>query len=129
MPPVHQDRAPNMRQGWRQKFDRQFSYKVTDGLNFDRSKKIASSNDIINLIKNIDNDLLDPAIMIAAEIKEILSVMMRQNGCHAAKMSGSGASCFGVFLEDKDLDAAYDNLVRVFPSYFIVKSNIYSNNI
>jgi 4-diphosphocytidyl-2-C-methyl-D-erythritol kinase len=111
------------------KFDQQFSYKVTNKVKFDHNQQSLSSNDIINLIKNIDNDLLDPAIMIAAEIKEILSVIVRQNGCHAAKMSGSGASCFGVFLKDEDLDLAYDNLVKFFPSYFIIKSRIYSNNI
>jgi 4-diphosphocytidyl-2-C-methyl-D-erythritol kinase len=112
-----------------QRFDRQFSHKVTDKIDFDHNQQDSSSNDIFNLIKNIDNDLLDPAVIIAGEIKKILSVIMSQNGCQLAKMSGSGASCFGVFSNDKVLDLAYNNLIKFFPSYFIIKSKIYSNDI
>ena len=112
-----------------QRFDRQFRGKATDKVIFEQNVKNFLSNDIFNLIKNIDNDLLNPAVTIVAKIKEILSAITRQNGCQLAKMSGSGASCFGVFLKDKDLDLAYNNLIKVFPSYFIIRSKIYSNNI
>jgi 4-diphosphocytidyl-2-C-methyl-D-erythritol kinase len=112
-----------------QRFDQQFRGNTNDKVIFDHNVKNFLSNDIFNLIKDIDNDLLNPASMIAAEIKEILSAITRQNGCQLANMSGSGASCFGVFLKDKDLDLAYNDLTMVFPSYFIIKSKIYSNNI
>ncbi len=112
-----------------QKFDQQFSAKTADKIDFDHNLKILRSNDILNLIKNSDNDLFDPAITILPKITEIIKAISRQNGCLIAKMSGSGASCFGIFLDNNDLNLAYDNLVKFFPSYFIKKSNIYSNNI
>jgi 4-diphosphocytidyl-2-C-methyl-D-erythritol kinase len=110
-----------------QKFDQEFSFKTANKIDFNHNLKMLRSNDVFSLIKSIDNDLLNPAVLILAEIREILSAIMGQNGCQIAKMSGSGASCFGVFLKDDDLDLAYDNLIRVFPSYFIMKSKIYSN--
>ncbi len=112
-----------------QKFDQEFSFKTANKVNFDHNLEMLRSNDVFSLIKSIDNDLLNPAALILTEITEVLLAITRQNGCQLAKMSGSGASCFGVFLKDEDLDLAYNNLVRFFPSYFIIKSKIYSNNI
>jgi 4-diphosphocytidyl-2-C-methyl-D-erythritol kinase len=52
------------------------------------------------------NDLQDPAIGIAPQIAEVLAALRGRPGCLLARMSGSGATCFGLF-ETQDLaDAA-----------------------
>ena len=43
------------------------------------------------------NDLEAPACRLAPEIAEVLTAIGGLEGCHLARMSGSGASCFGLF--------------------------------
>jgi len=50
------------------------------------------------------NDLTTAAIALAPLIGEVLKVVEAQPGCLLARMSGSGATCFGLF--EKGVDAA-----------------------
>jgi 4-diphosphocytidyl-2-C-methyl-D-erythritol kinase len=43
------------------------------------------------------NDLQAPAIQIAPPVADVLAALEAQSGCLLARMSGSGATCFGVF--------------------------------
>lgn len=43
------------------------------------------------------NDMEDTACAIAPEIHQVLSAISAQPGCLMARMSGSGATCFGIF--------------------------------
>ena len=46
------------------------------------------------------NDLEEPAIAIAPALAATLAEMRARPGCRFARMSGSGATCFGVFAAD-----------------------------
>ncbi len=56
--------------------------------------------DILRLITQTRNDLEAPAIDLVPSIAKIKTEMASQPSCLAARMSGSGATVFGVFLED-----------------------------
>jgi 4-diphosphocytidyl-2-C-methyl-D-erythritol kinase len=45
------------------------------------------------------NDLTDAAIGLVPEIAEILNLLGRRTGCLLARLSGSGATCFGLFTD------------------------------
>jgi 4-diphosphocytidyl-2-C-methyl-D-erythritol kinase len=45
----------------------------------------------------LENDLQAPAISLCPPIAEVLSAISASPGCLLARMSGSGATCFGVF--------------------------------
>ncbi len=51
-------------------------------------------------LKLTSNDLQAPAIGIAPVIGEVLSELSRMPGCLLWRMSGSGATCFGLFEDD-----------------------------
>ena len=51
------------------------------------------------------NDLTAAARSLAPEIGEVLAFLESRRGCLLARMSGSGATCFGIF-ERLDLAAA-----------------------
>lgn len=51
------------------------------------------------------NDLQPPALSLVPAIKDVLEALSRSPGCGLARMSGSGATCFGLF---KDASAAKD---------------------
>lgn len=56
------------------------------------------------------NDLEAPACAIAPEIGRVLQALSGQNGVLLARMSGSGATCFGLFESDAAAEAAAADL-------------------
>ncbi len=82
--------------------------------------------DAIELINYLPNDLEKPAISIAPEVEEILTAL-KNFGANPAKMSGSGASCFGIFFDEKKLDEAEQKFRENFPNFFVKKVKILSH--
>ena len=52
------------------------------------------------------NDLTDAAIKLTPVIADVLSLLERTQGCLLARMSGSGATCFGLFGSEAEARAA-----------------------
>lgn len=62
--------------------------------------EIASGLSLENLIERLKrsrNDMEDAASMLAPVIGDVLAVIGAARGCKLARMSGSGATCFGLF--------------------------------
>ncbi len=68
------------------------------------------------------NDLETSARGIAPVINDVLSAIARQAGCDLARMSGSGATCFGLFRDSGSLDGAKDRLRADHPDWWIASS-------
>lgn len=62
--------------------------------------------DLARLLKERRNDLSDPAISLVAEIAVVKKALEAQPGCLLARMSGSGATCFGLFKREEEARAA-----------------------
>lgn len=61
----------------------------------------SSARDVAAWLKaETRNDLQSPAIGIAPQISDVLQRLDAQPGCLLARMSGSGATCFGLFETD-----------------------------
>ncbi len=58
------------------------------------------------------NDLEAPALGIAPVIAEVRQAISAQPGCRIARMSGSGATCFGLFDDPLSASAAAQSLKR-----------------
>src|SRR5262249_22444964 len=52
---------------------------------------------LIAYLESQPNDLEAPAIALQPIIADVLGALARQQGCLLARMSGSGATCFGLF--------------------------------
>ncbi|HHH89533.1 MAG TPA: 4-(cytidine 5'-diphospho)-2-C-methyl-D-erythritol kinase [Aliiroseovarius sp.] len=65
------------------------------------------------------NDLEAPARAIAPEITETLQVLGAQPGCGLARMSGSGATCFGLFSTPDGAEAAACALAMQHPGWWV----------
>nr|WP_321358884.1 hypothetical protein [uncultured Hyphomonas sp.] len=52
------------------------------------------------------NDLQDPAIRLMPAIRNLLDMIEAQPGCALARMTGSGATCFGIFRDQESRDDA-----------------------
>jgi 4-diphosphocytidyl-2-C-methyl-D-erythritol kinase len=68
----------------------------------------AMANDLAKL----RNDLQRPAIALCPEIGVVLSALVAVPGCLLARMSGSGATCFGLFPDGPAAEAAARALAR-----------------
>jgi 4-diphosphocytidyl-2-C-methyl-D-erythritol kinase len=52
------------------------------------------------------NDLESSALRIQPVIGEVLAALRRSDGCELARMSGSGATCFGLFRDAANAQGA-----------------------
>jgi len=57
-------------------------------------------------LRPLGNGLADAAIGLMPEIGEVLHALSRQRGCLLARMSGSGATCFGLFASQDEAHTA-----------------------
>jgi 4-diphosphocytidyl-2-C-methyl-D-erythritol kinase len=58
------------------------------------------------------NDLEAAAIGLVPAIREVLRALTGTRGCLLARMSGSGATCFGLFVNAREAEAAANELAR-----------------
>jgi 4-diphosphocytidyl-2-C-methyl-D-erythritol kinase len=58
-------------------------------------------------LSRLSNDLETPAIGLAPVIGEVLATLREDKTCLLARMSGSGASCFGIYATLEDARQAY----------------------
>jgi len=73
----------------------------------------------IAVLAGAGNDLEEPAIRIAPVIAEVLAGLRDIEGCRLARMSGSGATCFGLFEDRAAAVAAARKLRAAHPSWWI----------
>ena len=70
-----------------------------------RNKKpilnVKTINDLCSILK-LGNDLVKSAIEIVPEILNILDLFKENNTCLTYGMSGSGATCYGIFCSKKE---------------------------
>lgn len=65
------------------------------------------------------NDLQPIAIAQAPVIGDVLRLLASQNGCQLARMSGSGATCFGIFESDRALRQAEAAIRAQAPEWWV----------
>ncbi|KAB1070852.1 4-(cytidine 5'-diphospho)-2-C-methyl-D-erythritol kinase [Methylobacterium planeticum] len=66
------------------------------------------------------NDLEAPALTVAPIIGEALAALRAETGCRLARMSGSGATVFGIFGHRSEAAAAARTIGRARPGWWVV---------
>ncbi len=75
---------------------------------------------LLGMAKAGRNDLQETVIGIAPVIQDVITLINAQNGCQLARMSGSGATCFGIFDTRKQAHAAVCAIKEKHPDYWCV---------
>lgn len=70
------------------------------------------------------NDLEAPAVAVAPAIGRVLAGLRGQDGCGLARMSGSGATCFGLFAGESAALAAADALRAAEPGWWVTAAPV-----
>jgi len=88
-------------------------------------ESFGSAELVFEFLKTVCNDLEEPALSIAPVIGDVLSALRAARGVQLARMSGSGATCFGLFTDAASARAATTQIARDHPSWWM-KSTILS---
>ncbi len=70
------------------------------------------------------NDLYAPAVALAPAIGDCLQAMQTLPGCAYAAMSGSGATCFGLFADGAAAKTAAHELQRQQPAWWVAAGTL-----
>jgi 4-diphosphocytidyl-2-C-methyl-D-erythritol kinase len=76
-------------------------------------------DDLIDYVSRHPNDLEPPAFSLHPAIAQALAALRTLSGCRLARMSGSGASCFGLFDSSRAAAAAARALRAAHPHWWI----------
>lgn len=74
---------------------------------------------LCDLLRASRNDLEAPALAIAPPVAEVLERIGAMPGCGIARMSGSGATCFGVFARRREAEAARAAISAAEPGWWV----------
>ncbi len=75
--------------------------------------------DLLDFLYRNGNDLQRPAIELMPEIEDVLAALTAEEGCLLARMSGSGATCFGLFEKRKFAEEAAIKLSDRHPKWWV----------
>jgi 4-diphosphocytidyl-2-C-methyl-D-erythritol kinase len=82
-----------------------------------------SHDEVIAFVSRHGNDLEAPAIALHPAIAQALAALRTLAGCRLARMSGSGASCFGLF-DSKRAAAAAARALRVAQPQWWIRATV-----
>lgn len=80
--------------------------------------------ELIGWLASQANDLESPAIRIAPQINEVLTALRDCEDCRVARMSGSGATCFGLFSDADSAARAHYKVRAQRPDWWVAASVI-----
>lgn len=74
--------------------------------------------ELLNFLAKTNNSLTNAAVKLVPQIDLILDRMLSSNDCLLARMSGSGATCFGIY---RNAQACTEAALKMDPSWWCVK--------
>jgi 4-diphosphocytidyl-2-C-methyl-D-erythritol kinase len=86
--------------------------------------RLAGFDDLVRELGRRSNDLEEPACRLEPVIVDVLDALRRQQGIHLARMSGSGATCFGLAATLHEAVEAAERLRQVHPDWWIVATEM-----
>lgn len=75
--------------------------------------------ELISFLKKQGNDLYEPARQSVPEIDNVLNALNARKGCALARLSGSGATCFGLFETEAAAQAAAKAIAAENPDWWV----------
>ena len=88
------------------------------------SGTLAADDDLFRRLADCRNDLTDAAIAIVPAIADVLEAIGGQAGCRLARLSGSGATCFGLFSDATAARMAAAAILNSRPGWWAVATRL-----
>jgi 4-diphosphocytidyl-2-C-methyl-D-erythritol kinase len=84
----------------------------------------ATPQEFARILAARTNDLEAPAIELCAAIADVLTALKNEQGCLLARMSGSGATCFGVFANFEEASTARQHIKSQVREWWVAVTEI-----
>lgn len=84
----------------------------------------ATADDLVRHIRETGNDLQFAATRLAPVIADVRAALTATQGCQVAQMSGSGATCFGVYDHEAEADTAARDLAAAHPDWWVCATSL-----
>ena len=81
--------------------------------------QVPDAEALADALESRRNDLAHPAVMLEPAVAAMLAAIATTQGCLLARMSGSGATCFGLYADEETADNAADALRAAHPGWWI----------
>jgi 4-diphosphocytidyl-2-C-methyl-D-erythritol kinase len=85
---------------------------------------LRDGEDLLAIAQSARNDLTPMALQIAPVIATVLAVLEAQSGTTLVRMSGSGATCFALFVDDNSRDAAAASISSAHSDWWTLSSRL-----
>lgn len=82
-------------------------------------REFASHKACVEFLAKAKNDLQTAAISLVPEIFDVIEMLLRQKECSLARMSGSGATCFGIFDHAQSAQKAANAISAAHPHWWV----------
>lgn len=84
----------------------------------------ADAKALADWLQTCRNDLQTPALQLCPVIGQVLTALADQDQCLIARMSGSGATCFGLFADQAAAEAAASRIRAATPGWWIAAARM-----
>jgi len=88
------------------------------------AQTFTDADELASALKQCRNDLEGPASRLLPVIGDVLSSLSARPGCLLARMSGSGATCFGLFADETAAVTAADQIIYDHPDWWVVATRL-----
>jgi 4-diphosphocytidyl-2-C-methyl-D-erythritol kinase len=79
---------------------------------------------LAGLLAKRSNDLTAAAVALLPVIADVLTALEQQPPCLLARLSGSGATCFGLFAERGEAREAAAAIAATHPAWWVVATTL-----
>ena len=86
--------------------------------------RFADTADLLRFLETTCNDLEAPARRLQPVIGEVLNAINALAGALLVRMSGSGATCFGIFAYEDCCRRAADTLKQAHPGWWVAPTHV-----
>ncbi|WP_376965439.1 4-(cytidine 5'-diphospho)-2-C-methyl-D-erythritol kinase [Azospirillum sp. A26] len=90
------------------------------------TRKPADAADLAALLLERSNDLTAPALTVAPVIADVLAALERSAGCLLSRLSGSGATCFGLYSTAEAANSAAKSIAAASPGWWVTPTGLLS---
>lgn len=87
-----------------------------------------TDGDALEFICKQHNSLQPAAIACVPSIMQVLEMIGNTKGCKISRMSGSGATCFGLYASQPDAQAARQTIHNLYPGWWSVVTPLFSQD-